>query len=614
LTLFVIFGLIFISHFYLPRGNGSAIWPLRGLMEQVKKVWTAHITQALSQLAERKGLQLDPGVYLLVEFPPKPELGDLAFPMFPFAKHLRMAPPQIASEVVDTLVDLPGQAKAAGPYVNVFLDRVPQLEAFYQQISAEDFGTISQLDGRKIMVEFSCPNTNKPLHLGHLRNNSLGESVSRILRAAGAEVMKVNLINDRGVHICKSMLAYQKFGQGETPESTGIKSDRFVGDYYVKYAAWAKEDETAEEQAAEMLRAWEQGDPEVRRLWETMNQWAIDGISQTYEKTGISFDKVYFEHNTYLLGKEIIQEGLKEGNFYQREDGATIVDLPWKANNSADEAQTKVLLRSDGTSIYLTQDIGTAIERQKDFPFEEMIYVVGSEQDYHFKVLFFVLDKLGYPWAKNLLHLSYGMVNLPEGKMKSREGTVVDADDVIADLTRMAKEEILAKEREEDVDGLEETSLKIALGALHYFLLGATPSKDMIFNPKESLSFNGNTGPYLQYTGARITNLLAKAEESAILPTFDPSKLSLDEEWEIMKHLSKLEESIIVAASDKNPSVLTTYLYELTKLYSRYYHDHQILKAEGQGVAEARVALCQMVLRVLKIVFNLLNIPYLRSM
>jgi arginyl-tRNA synthetase len=586
----------------------------RGFMERVKKDWTKQISDALCSLAQSKGLSIDPSELLLVEFPPNPKLGDLAFPMFPFAKHLRMAPPQIASEIVQVLDTSSAAAEAVGPYVNVFLDRRSFMTDFSQEAAAEDFGTSRSLAGKKVMLEFSCPNTNKPLHLGHLRNNSLGESVSRILRAAGADVMKVNLINDRGVHICKSMLAYQKFGQGETPSSTGIKPDRFVGDYYVKYAAWAKEDQGAEEQAAEMLRAWEQGDPEVRRLWETMNSWTIEGINQTYKRTGISFDKVYYEHNTYLLGKEVILKGIQDGHFYKREDGAIIVDLPWKANKAADEAQTKVLLRSDGTSIYLTQDIGTAIERHKDFPFEELIYVVGSEQDYHFKVLFFVLDKLGYPWARDLLHLSYGMVNLPEGKMKSREGTVVDADDVIDDLTALAKEEIVAKERESFVEGLDETSLKIALGALHYFLLGATPSKDMIFNPKESLSFNGNTGPYLQYTGARITNLLTKAQENGVKPVFSAEKLTLDEEWEIIKHLSRLKENIDLAARDKNPSVLTAYLYDLSKLYSRYYHDHSVLKAEGDELIAARVALCQMVLKALKTVFNLLNIPYLRSM
>jgi arginyl-tRNA synthetase len=462
--------------------------------------------------------------------------------------------------------------------------------------------------GKKIIVEFSCPNTNKPLHLGHLRNDALGESVSRILLALGAEVQKVNLINNRGVHICKSMLAYQRFGNHETPESRGMKSDHFVGEYYVKFAQWAKEDPSAEQLAQEMLKKWEDGDEEIIKLWKTMNTWAIDGVKKTYDATGISFDRYYYESDTYLLGRDTILKGLEDGVFYKDEEGTVWVDLePYGLDK-------KVLLRRDGTSLYITQDIGTAIHRHEDYPFESLVYVVASEQQYHFKVLFKALELLGFAWAKNLYHLSYGMVNLPEGKMKSREGTVVDADDLLEQLMTLSKDEILEKERQDHLEDLDKTSWAIALGALHYYLLHTTPTKDMVFNPKESLSFTGDTGPYLQYTGARIESMLRKLGEKQ--PKYEDLKsqeLKEDLEWELTKLMGEFSNVLESAGKEYNPAILTGYLYELTKTFSRYYHDVQILNGEEQAKA-SRVLLSMSVRNVLRKGLELLNIPYLQVM
>jgi arginyl-tRNA synthetase len=458
------------------------------------------------------------------------------------------------------------------------------------------------------MVEFSSPNTNKPLHLGHLRNDALGESISRILAACGAELRKVCIINDRGIHICKSMLAYREHGEGKTPESEGIKSDHFVGDWYVKFFKMSREDPGAEERAREMLRLWEAGDAETVELWKTMNGWTIKGMKETYERTGVSFDQYYFESQTYLLGKDEVFKGLEKGVFYREADGSIQIDL------TAEKLDKKVLLREDGTSIYITQDIGTAIYRRQDWPFDRLVYVVGSEQQYHFKVLFTVLDKLGYGWAKNLCHLSYGMVNLPEGKMKSREGTVVDADDLIDSLREMALEEIRSKDREEAVGDARGTAEKIALGALHYYLLQASPSKDMLFDPKESLSFNGNTGPYLQYMGARISSLLRKAENQFEGKPVNYSLLSGDPEWELVKLLGGYSDAVTNAARDMDPSLLAAYLYEISRAFSRFYHDCPILNAESPDLAAARLALCRAMLLVLRDALYLVCIPFLELM
>jgi arginyl-tRNA synthetase len=496
--------------------------------------------------------------------------------------------------------------------VNVRLDRGESAGTILKEILDDGGGGKSAqgqtLAGRRIMVEFSSPNTNKPLHLGHLRNDVLGESIYRILAACGAELRKVCIINDRGIHICKSMLAYKEHGEGKTPESEGIKSDHFVGDWYVKFFQMSKEDPGAEERAREMLRQWEAGDAETVELWKKMNAWTVQGMKETYERTGVSFDQYYFESQTYLLGKDEVLKGLEKGVFYREADGSIQIDL------TPEKLDKKVLLRKDGTSIYITQDIGTAIYRHKDWPFDRLVYVVGSEQQYHFKVLFTILDKLGYGWAKNLYHLSYGMVNLPEGKMKSREGTVVDADDLIDSLKEMALEEIRSKDREEAVGDASGTAEKIALGALHYYLLQVSPSKDMLFDPKESLSFNGNTGPYLQYMGARISSLLRKAENQFEGKPVNYSLLSGDAEWELVKLLGAYRGAVADAASGMDPSLLAAYLYEISRAFSRFYHDCPILNAESADLAAARLALCRAMLKVLRDALNLVCIPFLEAM
>jgi arginyl-tRNA synthetase len=587
---------------------------------EIREQWKQAVAKALAQIAADKNLEnaVIGSDDVLIQKPPKPEMGDIAIPLFSFAKVFRSSPAAIAADVVRALetIDHPAAQKIAaeGPYVNIVSDLSGEAVKLHQLISEKPgvYGRTSSYEGRQVMIEFSCPNTNKPLHLGHLRNDALGESVSRILKANGAEVRKVNLINDRGVHICKSMLAYTTFGEGKTPESEGIKSDHFVGDYYVKFAQWAKEDKSAEAQAQQMLSKWENEDPEVMKLWRQMNDWTISGIEETYEKTGISFDDIYYESRTYSRGREEVLKGLEQGVFYTEDDGSIWVDL------EPIGLDKKVLLRSDGTSLYLTQDIGTAIARHEDWPFDTLIYVVASEQKYHFTVLFYVLSQLGFEWANRLFHLSYGMVNLPEGKMKSREGTVVDADDLFAQLTAMAKEEIVSKGREDEVDDLEKTSEAIALGALNYYLLQVSPTKDMVFDPKESISFNGNTGPYLQYMGARITSMLKKYRggDHQDLHTllFDPSLLVQDEERELLGRIGEFPSVVAQAGEQMNPSVITSYLYDTAKLFSRFYHDHSILKADTAALAKARVELSSMVLQVLKNGFELVGIPFLESM
>ena len=586
-------------------------------MEALKNIWKDRIKSALMDSAEKYGA--DAGaidrIPLILETPPKVELGDLAFPLFPFARVFKMNPAQIAAEVAEILnkdASL-GSAEPAGPYVNIKLDLSGQIEKTVSDVNREgnDYGRTLLYKDEKIMVEFSCPNTNKPLHLGHLRNDSIGESVSRILSMNSADVQKVNLINDRGIHICKSMLAYKKFGGETTPESEGIKSDHFVGKYYVKYNEWSKEYPGAEEEARAMLRAWEAGDPEVTALWEKMNNWTISGVQETYRKTGISFDKFYFESETYKLGKAEILKGLEKGVFYSEKDGSVWADL------SEINLDKKVLLRSDGTSLYLTQDIGTAIARHKDWPFERLIYVVGSEQQYHFKVLFFILKKLGFKWAEKLYHLSYGMVNLPEGKMKSREGTVVDADDLFQELKGIAFEEIESKDRISEVGDVEKTTDAVALAALNYYLLQVSPGKDMIFNPKDSISFNGNTGPYLQYMGARISSMLRKFEErkeqfAETSPDF--SSLREKSERELVKLLSSFPAVVREAGEEMSPAVVTGYLYDLTKLFSRFYHDVPVLNDENKSRVLARVELVKAIRQVLKNGFSLVGVPFLDRM
>ena len=608
--------------------------------------WKNKIAGTLNALAAEMGINgaAFDSSHIISKIPPDPEMGDIGFPMFGYAKTLRKGPPQIAQMICAQLGGAQissGDVEAVGPYVNIRLERRGAAKEIIANILSCNSGNFSfgrpkTFTGKKIIVEFSSPNTNKPLHLGHLRNDVLGESISRILAACGANLKKLCIINDRGIHICKSMLAYREHGEGKTPESENVKSDHFVGEWYVRFNAMLKKDaedvmqnqgltkEQAEAQAPcmaraqDLLRKWEAGDSETVNLWKQMNAWAINGMKETYQRTGISFDKYDFESENWLLGKEEVLKGLEKGFFFRQPDGAIAVDL------SEENLDKKILLRSDGTSIYITQDFGTAVTRYNDWPFDQMIYVVGSEQQYHFKVLFVLLDKLGYGWAKNLFHLSYGMVKLPEGKMKSREGTVVDADDLLDSLRDMALAEIKEKEREEKVGNPEQVAEKIALGALHYYLLQANPAKDMLFDPKESLSFNGNTGPYLQYMGARISSLLRNSDnnngiDSINFDNFDYdinhfSLLISNPEWELIKTLSLYPQAVSDAAAALDPSRLAAYLYDLSKCFSRFYHDCPILNAENPKLRTARLGLSRAVLQVLKDALNLICVPFLEAM
>lgn len=607
-------------------------------MADAKETCRTIIAAALNDFIKEKDPQAETVApeSIVVQNAPNPEMGDLGAPMFAFAKALRMAPPQIAAGLVEKITDKSlGEFIAVGPYVNVKLDKSgaasPILKAIKSQ--GDSYGSTGSdgkkpLAGRRVMIEFSSPNTNKPLHLGHVRNDALGESVSRILKAAGADVYKVDLINNRGVHICKSMLAYKLFheAKGDTPESLGMKGDHFVGQCYVEFDKYLKGEKDkpetahpeANQMAEDMLIKWEAGDPEVHALWEKMNGWSFDGVKETYKRTGISFDKYYFESETYLKGKDEIMKGLEKGVFFKAEDGSVRIDVTDVVGKGKDgNNQEKVLLRKDGTSVYITQDIGTAISRHDDWAFNQLVYVVASEQNYHFKVLFHILKKLGFDWADKLFHLSYGMVNLPSGRMKSREGTVVDADNLVDSLHADALAAIKERGRDEEVGDADDVAEKVALGALHYYILQATPIKDMLFNPAESLSFNGNTGPYLQYMGARINSILAKAAEAGV--TDDSSEaavalLSGEDEWALIKTLGDYPNVIAKAAENLDPSLVAAYVYEVAKLFSKFYQNCSIVNAENKQLAGARLYLASCTLQVIKNAMNLVLVPYLERM
>ena len=607
-------------------------------MADSKSEFKELVSKAVTEFFKAKNLELDTSLLdkMVVQNAPNPEMGDLGIPMFVFAKSARMAPPQIASGVLEFIKECSlGKVLAVGPYINIKLDKAgaaaPILAAIAKQ--GDSYGSFNQegkkpLEGRRVMVEYSSPNTNKPLHLGHLRNDALGESVSRILKMAGAEVYKVDLINNRGVHICKSMLAYKWFheAKGDTPESLGMKGDHFVGQCYVEFDRWLKGEkdkpETAHpeaaQQAEDMLIEWEKGNPEVRELWQKMNDWTLEGVKETYARTGVSFDKLYMESETYLKGKDQILKGLEKGVFFKAEDGSVRIDVTDVVGKGKDEDNhEKVLLRKDGTSVYITQDIGTAISRHDDWAFNQLVYVVASEQNYHFKILFHILKKLGFDWAKNLYHLSYGLVNLPSGRMKSREGTIVDADDLIDSLHADALKAIQERGRDEEVGNADDVAEKVALGALHYYLLQATPIKDMLFNPEESLSFNGHTGPYLQYMGARINSILAKAKEAGICENTSAEALALlsnEDEWALIKQLGDFPAVVQKGAENLDPSGIAGYLYETAKLFSKFYQTSSILNAESKELAGARLYLAQCTLQVIKNSLNLILVPYLEKM
>lgn len=608
-------------------------------MADAKSTFKEIVSKGVLDFFAEKGLEMESGLLekLVVQNAPNPEMGDLGCPMFIFAKAARMAPPQIAAGVAEKITDSSlGKVLAVGPYVNIKLDKAGAASPILSAIAAQkdSYGSLNSegkkpLEGRKVMIEFSSPNTNKPLHLGHIRNDALGESVSRILKMAGAEVCKVNLVNNRGVHICKSMLAYKMFHEanGDTPESLGMKGDHFVGQCYVEFDQWLKGNKNdpnsvphpeAAEQAEEMLVKWEAGDKEVRDLWQMMNGWTFDGVKVTYDRTGISFDKYYFESDTYLKGKDQILKGLEKGVFFKAEDGSVRIDVTDVVGKGKDEDNhEKVLLRKDGTSVYITQDIGTAISRHDDWAFNQLVYVVASEQNYHFKILFHILQKLGFDWAKKLYHLSYGLVNLPSGRMKSREGTVVDADDLIDSLHADALAAIKEKGRDEEVGDADEVAEKVALGALHYYMLQATPIKDMLFNPAESLSFNGNTGPYLQYMGARINSILVKAKEAGVISDSSEDAVSLlssEEEWALIKLLGDFPVVVEKGAENLDPSVIAAYVYETAKAFSKFYQTCSIVNAGEAKLAGARLYLAECTLQVIKNAMNLVLVPYLEKM
>ena len=550
--------------------------------------------------------------------------GDYTVVVFPLLRASKKSPEATATELGEKIVASTPEIKAFNVikgFLNLSIDTSFWAARFKEIIETENYG-MAPASGRTIMIEYSSPNTNKPLHLGHIRNNLLGYSVATILKANGHNVIKVNLVNDRGIHICKSMLAWQLYGNGETPASSGMKGDHLVGKYYVEfdkhYKAQVKElmaekgisEEEAKKsapimlQAQEMLRKWEAKDPEIYSLWETMNGWVYEGFDVTYKAMGVDFDKVYYESQTYLLGKSLVEDGLKKGVFFRKEDNSVWIDL------EADGLDQKLLLRGDGTSVYMTQDLGTALSRFEENKLDDMIYVVGNEQNYHFQVLKLVLKKLGYEWSDNIFHLSYGMVELPEGKMKSREGTVVDADDLIADMIGTAREmsEELGK-----LDGASEEEAAsicemVGLGALKYFILKVDPKKTMLFDPRESIDFNGNTGPFIQYTHARICSILRKAEEAGISTEGYTNAELLPEEIELIKALAEYPAVVRTAGEQFAPSVIAAYAYDLAKQFNGYYHDHSILKEENEATRSLRLMLASSVASVIRSAMSLLGI------
>jgi len=532
--------------------------------------------------------------------------GDFTLVVFPLLRVSRLSPDATAQALGDWLVANCPEFKAFNAvkgFLNLCLSDVFWNTLFSTIASDSSFGQLPST-GKNIMVEFSSPNTNKPLHLGHVRNNLLGSSVSDLLKAAGNNVIKTTLVNDRGVHICKSMLAWQKSFDGATPESTGKKGDHLVGDCYVEFARLEKENPSIIDEAHEMLIKWEQNDPEVRELWKKMNSWVFAGFDQTYKSLGITFDKVYYESQTYLLGKELVQKGLDMGVFVKDPDGSVWCDL------TADGLDRKLLIRSDGTSVYITQDLGTAERRFSEYSLDSHVYVVGDEQNYHFQVLKLILKKLGFDWSDQIYHLSYGMVELPEGKMKSREGTVVDADDLIQKMYEEAREtsEELGKLEgmsEEEKDALYRM---ISLGALKYFIVKVDPRKKMLFNPKESIDFNGNTGPFIQYTHARIKSILRKASEQGLEASLDPSVVLSAKETRLLKIINSYPQKIQEAAGDFSPAIIANYAYELAKEFNQYYHETPILKESDGKVLSARLLLISVLASVLKKAMAILGI------
>lgn len=577
--------------------------------EAVRQLWGAEVDASLLQ----------------VQITRKEFDGDYTLVVFPLLKMSHLAPEATGNAIgqwmLENVPEVGGYNTVKG-FLNISLSNVYWNEVFTEAFRSEDFGQLPAT-GKTIMVEFSSPNTNKPLHLGHVRNNLLGWSVSRLLEANGHKVLKVNLVNDRGIHICKSMLAWLKTANGETPETSGKKGDHLVGDCYVAFNDIYKKEvdelvsggmskEEAEKnapslkEAQEMLLKWEQGDPEVRALWEKMNSWVYDGFNKTYADLGISFDRIYYESQTYLLGKALVQKGLEMGVFERHEDGSVWCDL------TSDGLDQKLLLRSDGTSVYMTQDLGTAERRFEEYSLDELIYVVGNEQNYHFQVLKLILKKLGFDWSDSIYHLSYGMVELPEGKMKSREGTVVDADDLLEKMYNTAKETSLELGKLDDMSEAEQDELfrMLSLGALKYFIIKVDPRKTMLFDPKESIDFNGNTGPFIQYTHARIKSILRKAAAQGIdYATNSDAGVELSpKEVRIVKILNNFPNKIAEAGEAHSPAIVANYAYELAKEFNQYYHDTPILREENKAVLAFRLQLIELIARVLTKAMDILGI------
>ncbi len=586
------------------------------------------INEVKKGLEELYGQQVPDNLVQLQETRPEFE-GQLTLVVFPLLKMSHKKPEDTAQDIGQYLVskvpEIISKFNVIKGFLNLTISSAQWIELLQSIQQDDSFGFIPVTDKSPlVMIEYSSPNTNKPLHLGHVRNNLLGWALANVMQANGNKVVKTNIVNDRGIHICKSMLAWLKYGNGETPESSGKKGDHLIGDYYVAFdkhyreqvkelVAQGMDEDVAKNEAPLMKEAhamlvkWEQNDPEVRALWHKMNEWVYEGFDETYKALGVSFDKIYYESNTYLEGKEKVEEGLKKGLFYRREDGSVWADL---TKEGLDE---KLLLRSDGTSVYMTQDIGTAKLRFQDYPIDKMIYVVGNEQNYHFQVLSILLDKLGFKWGKDLVHFSYGMVELPNGKMKSREGTVVDADDLIATMISNARQ--MSKDKVNKLENITETEAQeiariVGMGALKYFILKVDARKNMLFNPEESIDFNGNTGPFIQYTYARIRSILRKATESGIIvPEKLPTDTELnDKEIALIQHLQGFAAAVSQAGADYNPSCIANYCYELVKEYNQFYHDFSVLREEDEKKRFIRLSLSAAVSQIIKNGMGLLGI------
>ena len=591
----------------------------QSVIDAIRELYGQDVPEALAQLQKTKSTFE----------------GNLTLVVFPFLKMSHKKPEDTAQEIGEYLqknCDAVSSFNVVKGFLNLNISEKAWTSLLEDINRDERFGTKKATDDSPlVMIEYSSPNTNKPLHLGHVRNNLLGWSLAKIMEANGNRVVKTNIVNDRGIHICKSMLAWQKWGNGETPELSGKKGDHLIGDYYVlfdkhyreevaalkaEYIAQGIDEEKAEEQAKanaplireahEMLVRWEQGDKDVRSLWETMNSWVYAGFDETYKALGVAFDKIYYESQTYLEGKKKVEEGLAKGLFFRKDDGSVWADL------SSDGLDQKLLLRSDGTSVYMTQDIGTAQMRFSDYPIDKMIYVVGNEQNYHFQVLSILLDRLGFKWGKELVHFSYGMVELPNGKMKSREGTVVDADDLIstmiADARRTSDE--LGKFADMSEEEKQEIARIVGLGALKYFILKVDARKNMLFNPEESIDFNGNTGPFIQYTYARIRSILRKAEAEGIdCTSLDAQQTALNaKEIELIQKMNEFTAAVEQAGKDYSPSGIANYCYELTKQFNQFYHDYSILNADTTAQKQQRLVLAKNVAKVISIAMSLLGI------